>query len=168
MELNYLLLLGFLFYLSIGIFLIVKNNNVSSSSRYLGLFFIALGFSPLSLYLFNISLDDSFVLPYLIFQTHMFWFYYYVNAVIGNKISKFNLYFSLTLFTLIFIIHIYSVIEISQSSSFSSQIKVLPFQVIKDGYLNSISNFYFLTRIFLTLLVCIYSLFILKKFKESG
>ena len=168
MELNYLLLLGFLFYLSIGIFLIVKNNNVSSSSRYLGLFFIALGFSPLSLYLFNLSLDDSFVLPYLIFQTHMFWFYYYVNAVIGNKISKFNLYFSLTFFTFIFIIHIYSVIEISQSSSFSSQIKVLPFQVIKDGYLNSISNFYFLTRIFLTLLVCIYSLFILKKFKESG
>ena len=112
MELNYLLLLGFLFYLSIGIFLIVKNNNVSSSSRYLGLFFIALGFSPLSLYLFNISLDDSFVLPYLIFQTHMFWFYYYVNAVIGNKISKFNLYFSLTFFTFIFIIHIYSVIEI--------------------------------------------------------
>ena len=104
MELNYLLLLGFLFYLSIGIFLIVKNNNVSSSSRYLGLFFIALGFSPLSLYLFNLSLDDSFVLPYLIFQTHMFWFYYYVNAVIGNKISKFNLYFSLTLFTFIFIL----------------------------------------------------------------
>ena len=168
MELNYLLLLGFLFYLSIGIFLIGKNNNVSSSSRYLGLFFIALGFSPLSLYLFNLSLDDSFVLPYLIFQTHMFWFYYYVNAVIGNKISKFNLYFSLIFFTLIFIIHIYSVIEISQSSSFSSQIKVLPFQVIKDGYLSSISNFYFLTRIFLTLLVCIYSLFILKKFKESG
>lgn len=168
MELNYILLLGFLFYLSIGIFLIVKNNNVSSSSIYLGLFFIALGFAPLSLYLFNLSFDDSFVLPYLIFQTHMFWFYYYINAVIGNKISKFNLYFSLTLFTLIFIIHIYSVIEISQSNSFSSQIKVLPFQVIKDGYLNSISNFYFLTRIFLTLLVCIYSLFILKKFKKSG
>ena len=165
MELNYILLFVFLFYLSMGIFLIVKNNNISASSRYLGLFFIAIGSAPLSFFLFKMNFYNAFILSFLIFQTHIFWFYYYINAVIGNKISKFNLYFSLTFFTLIFIIHIYSIIEISQSSSFSSQIKVLPFQVIKDGYLSS--NFYFLTRIFLTL-VCIYSLFILKKFKESG
>ena len=168
MNLNYILLIGFLFYLSLGIFLIVKHNNVSSSSRYLGLFFIALGFSSLALFLFNLSFYDSFILPYLFFQTHMFWFYYYINAVIGNKISKFNYYFSIALFSLISILHIYSVIEISQSGLFSPQIKIFPFQVMQDEYLSSITKFHFLFRILLTVLISIYSLFIIKKFKDSG
>jgi len=90
MDITYLLLLGFLFYLSLGIFLIFKNNNISASSRYLGLFFIALSFSPLSLFLYRMNFYDLFLVPFLLVQTHMFWFYFYISAVIGNKISKFN------------------------------------------------------------------------------
>ena len=168
MELNYLLLLSFLFYLFLGIYLIVKNNNISSSSTYLGLFFIALGFSPLSLVLYNINYDDAFFLPYLVIQTHMFWFYYYINAVIGNKISKFNFYFSIILFALIFMLNIYSIIEIYQSGIFLKQTKIFPFQVIKGEQLSFITKFHYLVRILLSVILYIYSLFILKKFKESG
>jgi YesN/AraC family two-component response regulator len=168
MELNYLLLLSFLFYLFLGIYLIVKNNNISSSSTYLGLFFIALGFSPLSLVLYNINYDDAFFLPYLVIQTHMFWFYYYINAVIGNKISKFNFYFSIILFALIFMLNIYSAIEITQSGIFSKQTKIFPFQVIKGEQLSFITRFNYLVRILLSVIIYIYALFILKKFKNAG
>jgi len=168
MELNYLLLLSFLFYLFLGIYLIVKNNKISSSSTYLGLFFIALGFSPLSLVLYNINYDDAFFLPYLVIQTHMFWFYYYINAVIGNKISKFNFYFSIILFALIFMLNIYSIIEIYQSGIFSKQTKIFPFQVIKGEQLSFITRFNYLVRILLSVIIYIYALFILKKFKNAG
>ena len=168
MELNYLLLLSFLFYLFLGIYLIVKNNKISSSSTYLGLFFIALGFSPLSLVLYNINYNDAFFLPYLVIQTHMFWFYYYINAVIGNKISKFNFYFSIILFALIFMLNIYSAIEISQSGIFSKQTKIFPFQVIKGEQLSFITRFNYLVRILLSVIIYIYALFILKKFKNAG
>jgi YesN/AraC family two-component response regulator len=168
MELNYLLLLSFLFYLFLGIYLIVKNNKISSSSTYLGLFFIALGFSPLSLVLYNINYDDAFFLPYLVIQTHMFWFYYYINAVIGNKISKFNFYFSIILFALIFMLNIYSAIEISQSGIFSKQTKIFPFQVVKGEQLSFIARFNYLVRILLSVIIYIYALFILKKFKNAG
>ena len=168
MELNYLLLLSFLFYLFLGIYLIVKNNNISSSSTYLGLFFIALSFSPLSLVLFNINYNDAFFLPYLLIQTHMFWFYYYLNAVIGNKISKFNFYFSIILFALIFMLNIYSAIEISQSGIFSKQTKIFPFQVVKGEQLSFITKFNYLVRILLSVIIYIYALFILKKFKNAG
>jgi hypothetical protein len=168
MELNYLLLLSFLFYLFLGIYLIVKNNNISSSSTYLGLFFIALSFSPLSLVLFNINYNDAFFLPYLVIQTHMFWFYYYINAVIGNKISKFNFYFSIILFALIFMLNIYSIIEIYQSGIFSKQTIIFPFQVIKGEQLSFIAKFNYLVRILLSVIIYIYALFILKKFKNAG
>jgi len=168
MELNYLLLLSFLFYLILGIYLIVKNNNISSSSTYLGLFFISLGFSPLSLVIYNINYHDAFFLPYLVVQTHMFWFYYYINAVIGNKISKFNFNFSLIFFSLIFILNIYSIIEISQSGIFSKQTKIFPFQVINNEQLSFIAKFHYLVRILLSVLIYIYALIILKKFKDSG
>jgi len=168
MELNYLLLLGFFIYISLGIFLILKNNNISASSRYLGLFFIALGFSPLSLFLYKMNFYDSFILPYLIFQTHMFWFYFYINAVIGNKISKFNYYFSISFFSIVFILNIYSVLEIFQSGIFSSQIKIFPFQVMDHGQFSSITKFYFLYRVLISFLITIYAFIILKKFKENG
>ena len=168
MELNYLLLLSFLFYLFLGIYLIVKNNNISSSSTYLGLFFIALSFSPLSLVLFNINYNDAFFLPYLVIQTHMFWFYYYINAVIGNKISKFNFYFSIILFALIYMLNIYSIIEIYQSGIFSKQTIIFPFQVIKGEQLSFITKFNYLVRILLSVIIYIYALFILKKFKNAG
>ena len=168
MELNYLLLLGFFIYISLGIFLILKNNNISASSRYLGLLFIALGFSPLSLFLYKMNFYDSFILPYLIFQTHMFWFYFYINAVIGNKISKFNYYFSISFFSIVFILNIYSVLEIFQSGIFSSQIKIFPFQVMDHGQFSSITKFYFLYRVLISFLITIYAFIILKKFKENG
>ena len=145
-----------------------KNNKISSSSTYLGLFFIALGFSPLSLVLYNINYDDAFFLPYLVIQTHMFWFYYYINAVIGNKISKFNFYFSVTFFSLIFILNIYSIIEIYQSGIFLKQTKIFPFQVIKGEQLSFITKFHYLVRILLSVILYIYALFILKKFKNAG
>ena len=168
MELNILLLLGFLFYVSLGIFLIFKNNNISPSSRYLGLFFIALGFSPLSLFLYKINFYDAFILPYLIFSTHMFWFYFYINSVIGNKISKFNYYFSISFFSFAFILNIYTVLEVSQSGLFPSQIKLFPFQIVDNGQFSSITKFYYLYRVLISFLINIYAFIILKKFKENG
>ena len=168
MDITYLLLLGFLFYMSLGIFLIFKNNNISASSRYLGLFFIALSFSPLSLFLYKMDFYNAFILPFLIFQTHMFWFYFYINAVIGNKISKFNYYFSISFFSLAFILNIYSVLEISQSGLFSSQIKIFPFQIVDDGQFSSITKFYYLYRVLISFAITFYALVILKKFKEKG
>jgi hypothetical protein len=168
MDLTYLLLLGFLFYVSLGVFLIFKNNNISASSRYLGLFFIALSFSPLSLFLYKMDFYNAFILPFLIFQTHMFWFYFYINAVIGNKISKFNYYFSISFFSLAFILNIYSVLEISQSGLFSSQIKIFPFQIVDDGQFSSITKFYYLYRVLISFAITFYALVILKKFKEKG
>jgi hypothetical protein len=168
MELNILLLLGFLFYVSLGIFLIFKNNNISASSRYLGLFFIALGFSPLSLFLYKINFYGAFILPYLIFSTHMFWFYFYINSVIGNKISKFNYYFSISFFSFAFILNIYTVLEISQSGLFPSQIKLFPFQIVDNGQFSSITKFYYLYRVLISFLINIYAFIILKKFKENG
>jgi hypothetical protein len=152
----------------LGIFLIFKNNNISPSSRYLGLFFIALGFSPLSLFLYKINFYDAFILPYLIFSTHMFWFYFYINSVIGNKISKFNYYFTISFFSFAFILNIYTVLEISQSGLFPSQIKSFPFQIVDNGQFSSITKFYYLYRVLISFLINIYAFIILKKFKENG
>ena len=169
MDLTYLLLLGFLFYLSLGIFLIFKNNNISASSRYLGLFFISLSFSPLSLFLYKMNFYDLFLVPFLLLQTHMFWFYFYVNAVIGNKISKFNFYFSTSFFMLVFILNIYTFLEISQSGIVSSQKEILyPFQIVDDGQFSFITKFNYLFRLLISFLISFYTLIILKKFKEKG
>jgi len=168
MDLTYLLLLGFLFYLSLGIFLIFKNNNISASSRYLGLFFISLSFSPLSLFLYRMNFYDLFFIPYLVVQTHMFWFYFYINAVIGNKISKFNLYFSTSFFILVFILNIYTFLEISQSGIVSSQKEIYPFQIVDDGQFSFITKFQYLYRVLISFLISFYALIILKKFKEKG
>jgi hypothetical protein len=168
MDLTYLLLLGFLFYVSLGVFLIFKNNSISASSRYLGLFFITLGFSPLSLFLYRMNFYDLFFVPYLILQTHMFWFYFYINAVIGNKISKFNFYFSTSFFILIFILNIYTFFEISQSGIISSQKEIYPFQIVDDGQFSSITKFHYLFRVLISFLISFYALVLLKKFKEKG
>ena len=168
MELNYIPLFVFLFYLSMGIFLIVKNNNISASSRYLGLFFIAIGSAPLSFFLFKMNFYNAFILPFLIFQTHIFWFYYYINAVIGNKISKFNFYFSVSFFSVTFILNIYYVLEITQSGLFSSQTKIFPFQIMDNVQYSSTAKFYYLYRVLISFLITLYGLIILKKFKENG
>ena len=168
MDLTYLLLLGFLFYLSLGIFLIFKNNNISASSRYLGLFFISLSFSPLSLFLYKMNFYDLFLVPFLLLQTHMFWFYFYINAVIGNKISKFNFYFSTSFFILVFILNIYTFLEISQSGIVSSQKEIYPFQIVDDGQFSFITKFQYLYRVLISFLISFYALIILKKFKEKG
>jgi len=168
MDLTYLLLLGFLFYLSLGIFLIFKNNNISASSRYLGLFFISLSFSPLSLFLYKMNFYDLFLVPFLLVQTHMFWFYFYINAVIGNKISKFNFYFSTSFFILVFILNIYTFLEISQSGIVSSQKEIYPFQIVDDGQFSFITKFQYLYRVLISFLISFYALIILKKFKEKG
>jgi len=168
MDLTYLLLLGFLFYLSLGIFLIFKNNNISASSRYLGLFFISLSFSPLSLFLYKMNFYDLFLVPFLLVQTHMFWFYFYINAVIGNKISKFNFYFSTSFFILVFILNIYTFLEISQSGIVSSQKEIYPFQIVDDGQFSFITKFQYLYRVLISFLIYFYALIILKKFKEKG
>ena len=168
MELNYIPLFVFLFYLSMGIFLIVKNNNISASSRYLGLFFIAIGSAPLSFFLFKMNFYNAFILPFLIFQTHIFWFYYYINAVIGNKISKFNFYFSVSFFSVTFILNIYYVLEISQSGLFSLQTKIFPFQIMDNIQFSSTAKFFYLFRVLISFLISLYGLIILKKFKENG
>ena len=168
MELNYIPLFVFLFYLSMGIFLIVKNNNISASSRYLGLFFIAIGSAPLSFFLFKMNFYNAFILPFLIFQTHIFWFYYYINAVIGNKISKFNFYFSVSFFSVTFILNIYYVLEISLSGLFSLQTKIFPFQIMDNIQFSSTAKFFYLFRVLISFLITLYGLIILKKFKENG
>jgi len=168
MDLTYLLLLGFLFYVSLGVFLIFKNNSISASSRYLGLFFVALGFSPLSLFLYRMNFYDLFFIPYFIVQTHMFWFYFYINAVIGNKISKFNFYFSTSFFILVFILNIYTFLEISQSGIVSSQKEIYPFQIVDGGQFSFITKFQYLYRVLISFLISFYALIILKKFKEKG
>ena len=168
MELNYILLFIFLFYLSMGIYLIVKNNNISPSSRYLGLFFIAIGAAPLTLFLYKMSFYGAFILSSLIFSTHMFWFYFYINSVIGNKISKFNYYFSLSFFSFAFILNIYTFLEIYQSGLFSSQIELFPFQILDNGQFSSITKFYYVYRVLISFLITIYAFIILKKFKENG
>lgn len=151
-----------------GIFLIVKNNNISASSRYLGLFFIAIGSAPLSFFLFKMNFYNAFILPFLIFQTHIFWFYYYINAVIGNKISKFNFYFSVSFFSVTFILNIYYVLEITQSGLFSSQTKIFPFQIMDNVQFSSTAKFYYLYRVLISFLITLYGLIILKKFKEHA
>lgn len=168
MELNYIPLFVSLFYLSMGIFLIVKNNNISASSRYLGLFFIAIGSAPLSFFLFKMNFYNACILPFLIFQTHIFWFYYYINAVIGNKISKFNFYFSVSFFSVTFILNIYYVLEISQSGLFSSQTKIYPFQIMDNVQFSSTAKFFYLYRVLISFLIALYGFIILKKFKENG
>ena len=168
MELNYIPLFVFLFYLSMGIFLIVKNNNISASSRYLGLFFIAIGSAPLSFFLFKMNFYNAFILPFLIFQTHIFWFYYYINAVIGNKISKFNFYFSVSFFSVTFILNIYYILEISLSGLFSLQTKIFPFQIMDNIQFSSTAKFFYLFRVLISFLITLYGLIILKKFKENG
>ena len=168
MDLTYLLLLGFLFYVSLGVFLIFKNNSISASSRYLGLFFVALGFSPLSLFLYRMNFYDLLLVPFLLLQTHMFWFYFYINAVIGNKISKFNFYFSTSFFILVFILNIYTFLEISQSGIVSSQKEIYPFQIVDDGQFSFITKFQYLYRVLISFLISFYALIILKKFKEKG
>jgi len=168
MELIYIPLFVFLFYLSMGIFLIVKNYNISASSRYLGLFFIAIGSAPLSFFLFKMNFYNAFILLFLIFQTHIFWFYYYINAVIGNKISKFNFYFSVSFFSVTFILNIYYVLEISQSGLFSSQTKIFPFQIMDNVQFSSAAKFFYLYRVLISFLISLYGLIILKKFKENG
>ncbi len=168
MELNYIPLFVFLFYLSMGIFLIVKNNNISASSRYLGLFFISIGSAPLSFFLFKMNFYNAFILPFLIFQTHIFWFYYYINAVIGNKISKFNFYFSVSFFSVTFILNIYYVLEISQSGLFSLQTIIFPFQIMDNIQFSSTAKFFYLFRVLISFLITLYGLIILKKFKENG
>jgi hypothetical protein len=168
MELNYLLLLGFFIYISLGIFLILKNNNISASSRYLGLFFISLSFSPLSLFLYKMNFYDLFLVPFLLVQTHMFWFYFYINAVIGNKISKFNFYFSTSFFILVFILNIYTFLEISQSGIVSSQKEIYPFQIVDGGQFSFITKFQYLYRVLISFIISFYALIILKKFKEKG
>ena len=168
MELNYIPLFVFLFYLSMGIFLIVKNNNISASSRYLGLFFIAIGSAPLSFFLFKMNFYNAFILQFLIFQTHIFWFYYYINAVIGNKISKFNFYFSVSFFSVTFILNIYYVLEISLSGLFSLQTKIFPFQIMDNIQFSSTAKFFYLFRVLISFLITLYGLIILKKFKENG
>jgi hypothetical protein len=98
----------------------------------------------------------------------MFWFYFYINSVIGNKISKFNYYFSLSFFSFAFILNIYTFLEIYQSGLFSSQIELFPFQILDNGQFSSITKFYFLYRVLISFLITIYAFIILKKFKENG
>jgi hypothetical protein len=112
---------------------------------------------------------DLFLVPFLLLQTHMFWFYFYINAVIGNKISKFNFYFSTSFFMLVFILNIYTFLEISQSGIVSSQKEILyPFQIVDDGQFSFITKFNYLFRLLISFLISFYTLIILKKFKEKG
>ena len=93
MNIFYTAILFFIIYFLLGMFLLLKNGKVSNTSIYLGLFFLSISAGSLSICFFTLNLDNYFVLPFLFFQSHIVWFYFYLNAVTGNKISKINFYF---------------------------------------------------------------------------
>jgi len=168
MEIFYTTILFFIIYFSLGIFLLVKNGRVSTSSIYLGLFFLSISAGSLSICFFTLNLDNYFVLPFLFFQSHIVWFYFYLNAVTGNKISKNNFYFVIFCFAISFILTIYVAFQLFTNAIIILEENLFPFQKNKDDLFISVSKISFGYKIFLSVLLFIYSWKLLKDFKKKG
>ena len=168
MEIFYTTILFFIIYFSLGIFLLVKNGRVSTSSIYLGLFFLSISAGSLSICFFTLNLDNYFVLPFLFFQSHIVWFYFYLNAVTGNKISKINFYFVVVCFAISFILTLYVAFQLFTNAVVILEENLFPFQKNKDDLFIWVSKISFGYKIFLSVLLFIYSWKLLKDFKKKG
>jgi hypothetical protein len=168
MDIFYTAILFFIIYFSLGIFLLLKNWKVSNSSIYLGLFFLSISAGSLSICFFTLNLDNYFVLPFLFFQSHILWFYFYLNAVTGNKISKNNFYFVIFSFTISFILTLYVAFQLFTNAVVILEENLFPFQKNNGDLFIWVSKISFGYKIFLSVLLYIFSWKLLKDFKNKG
>lgn len=168
MDIFYTAILFFIIYFSLGIFLLLKNWKVSNSSIYLGLFFLSISAGSLSLYFFKLNFDNYFVIPFLFFQSHIVWFYFYLNAVTGNKISKNNFYFVVFLFAISLVLSSYVFFQLFANAMVILEEDLFPFQKNKDDLFIWVSKINYGYRILLSVLLFIYSWKLLKDFKKRG
>jgi AraC-like DNA-binding protein len=168
MEIFYTAILFFIIYFSLGIFLLVKNGRVSNSSIYLGLFFLSISGGSLSICFFILNLDNYFIFPFLLFQSHIIWFYYYLNAVIGNKISKINFYSVIFCFAISFVLTLYVSFQLFTNALIVLEENLFPFQKNNGDLFIWVSKISFGYKIFLSVLLFIYSWKLLKDFKSKG
>lgn len=168
MDIFYTAILFFIIYFSLGIFLLLKNWKVSNSSIYLGLFFLSISAGSLSICFFTLNFDNYFVIPFLFFQSHIVWFYFYLNAVTGNKISKNNFYFVIFCFAISFILTLYVAFQLFTNAIIILEENLFPFQKNKDDLFIWVSKINFGFKILISVLVAIYSWKLLKDFKKKG
>ena len=149
-------------------FLLVKNGRVSNSSIYLGLFFLSISGGSLSICFFILNLDNYFIFPFLLFQSHIIWFYFYLNAVIGNNISKINFYSVILCFAISFILTLYVSFQLFTNALIVLEENLFPFQKNNGDLFIWVSKISFGYKIFLSVLLFIYSWKLLKDFKNKG
>lgn len=170
MDLLYLSLLFFVIYFSLGAWLVVKNKLRSASGNYLGFFFLTFSIGPLTWFLFKFDVDKFYILGcilHIFFQSYIFWFYFYIYSVLGNKISR-GIYS--TAYLILFcttILTIYLSVVIEPLNVDIGLLNIYPFQ-IKDSFIFKLFSLNYLFRIFLSLLVVFLSWRLVSDFKRKG
>ena len=170
MELFYLSLPFFLIYFLIGLWLIVKNIKTSTSGNYLGIFFISFSFGPLVRFLFEFDIDKFYVLGcifHMFFQTYLLWFFFYIQSVLGNKISKREYFIAYLILFCTTILTIYLSVVIAPLNVDITLLNIYPFQ-IKDSFIFKLFSLNYLFKIFLFFLVVFLSSRLLSDFKRKG
>ncbi len=170
MELFYLSLPFFLIYFLIGLWLIVKNIKTSTSGNYLGIFFISFSFGPLVRFLFEFDIDKFYVLGcifHMFFQTYLLWFFFYIQSVLGNKISKREYFIAYLILFCTTILTIYLSVVIAPLNVDITLLNIYPFQ-IKDSFIFKLFSLNYLFKIFLFFLVVFLSSRLLSDFKRQG
>ena len=170
MELFYLSLPFFLIYFLIGLWLIVKNIKTSTSGNYLGIFFISFSFGPLVRFLFEFDIDKFYVLGcifHMFFQTYLLWFFFYIQSVLGNKISKREYFIAYLILFCTTILTIYLSVVIAPLNVDITLLNIYPFQ-IKDSFIFKLFSLNYLFKIFLFFLVVFLSRRLLSDFKRKG
>ena len=168
MEIFYTAILFFIIYFTLGMFLLFRSEQVTISSRYLGLFFLSIASGSLSFILFKLDLNNYLVIPFLFFQFHVLWFYFYLNAVIGNKISKINQNIAIFFFAISFFLTVYVSFHFFSQNAFILAQKKFPFQNNQGLLFVLVSKINYGFKIFLSVLLFIYSWKILREFKNKG
>ena len=170
MELFYLSLPFFLIYFLIGLWLIVKNIKTSTSGNYLGIFFISFSFGPLVRFLFEFDIDKFYVLGcifHMFFQTYLLWFFFYIQSVLGNRISKREYFIAYLILFCTTILTIYLSVVIAPLNVDITLLNIYPFQ-IKDSFIFKLFSLNYLFKIFLFFLVVFLSSRLLSDFKRKG
>ena len=170
MELFYLSLPFFLIYFLIGLWLIVKNIKTSTSGNYLGIFFISFSFGPLVRFLFVFDIDKFYVLGcifHMFFQTYLLWFFFYIQSVLGNRISKREYFIAYLILFCTTILTIYLSVVIAPLNVDITLLNIYPFQ-IKDSFIFKLFSLNYLFKIFLFFLVVFLSSRLLSDFKRKG
>ena len=170
MEIFYLSLPFFLIYFLIGLWLIVKNIKTSTSGNYLGIFFISFSFGPLVRFLFEFDIDKFYVLGcifHMFFQTYLLWFFFYIQSVLGNRISKREYFIAYLILFCTTILTIYLSVVIAPLNVDITLLNIYPFQ-IKDSFIFKLFSLNYLFKIFLFFLVVFLSSRLLSDFKRKG